>query len=123
MTTIDSVQSVDLMSKFVSDFTDFVNSTYDTGQSNQKREKGSENSQKINLNEKDLKKLEKAFNNTAASLNFDLKFKIHKDTGEVQVKIIDKNTHKVIKEIPSESFLNFLKKFDEMLGVLFDKKS
>ena len=76
-----------------------------------------------NLPDKKLKEIEKTLNNEAASLNFDLSFQVHKKSGKVLVKIIDKHSHKVIKEIPPESFLDFLSKFEETLGILFDKKT
>ena len=73
--------------------------------------------------EKEVKKITEKLNNTAASLNFSLNFQIHKKTGKIFVKVIDKNTNKVIREIPSKKMLDFLSKFEDAVGVLFDKRS
>jgi flagellar protein FlaG len=73
--------------------------------------------------EKEVKAITEKLENTAASLNFDLDFQVHKKTGKIFVKVVDKNTHKVIKEIPSESMLDFLSKFEDAIGALFDGKS
>jgi len=75
------------------------------------------------FDEKEIKKMAENLNNAAASLNFSLNFQIHKKTGKLFVKVIDKNTHKVIKEIPSKSLLDFLSKFEEAVGALFDDKT
>jgi flagellar protein FlaG len=75
------------------------------------------------FDEKEIKKMTENLNNAAASLNFSLNFQIHKKTGKLFVKVIDKNTHKVIKEIPSKSLLDFLSKFEEAVGALFDDKT
>jgi uncharacterized FlaG/YvyC family protein len=50
-----------------------------------------------------------------------LKFHIHGDTGRVMVQVIDKEEGRVIREIPSEAFLDLEARVDEMTGVLFSK--
>jgi flagellar protein FlaG len=68
-----------------------------------------------------VKKIEEKLNNIAASMNFELDFQIHKKTGKIFVKVVDKHSHKVIKEIPPENILDFLSKFEETLGKIFDR--
>ena len=53
--------------------------------------------------------------------NVDLKFTKHESTGRTMVKVINKDTKKLIREIPSEQVLNLAAKIDEMVGMLFDK--
>ena len=38
------------------------------------------------------------------------------------VRVVDKETEKLIREIPPEEFLNLAAKLDEMVGIIFDKK-
>ena len=52
----------------------------------------------------------------------ELEFSLHKGTGRVMVKVIDKNTGKVIREIPDKKFLDLVAGMDKMIGILFDKK-
>jgi uncharacterized FlaG/YvyC family protein len=51
-----------------------------------------------------------------------LEFTRHKDSGKIIVRVVEKGTKKVIREIPSEAFLDLAAKMDQMIGILFDKK-
>lgn len=59
---------------------------------------------------------------SAPLLNSEVKFGIHEKTNRVTIKIIDKESKKVIKEIPPEKTLNMIAKCMEIAGVLFDEK-
>lgn len=69
--------------------------------------------------------------NTAMKVSiYQLQFKIHEDSGKVQVKVVDEETGEVIREIPPEQMLEIaagikemLEKFDKMVGVLVDKRA
>ncbi len=52
-----------------------------------------------------------------------ISFSKHKDTGRMVIKVIDKETGKVIRQIPSEEALNLTAKMEEMAGILFDKQA
>ena len=54
--------------------------------------------------------------------NVGLQFSVHEATGRTMVKVVDKETEKLIREIPPEDLLNLVNKLDEMIGILFDKK-
>lgn len=47
---------------------------------------------------------------------------IHEATNRVTIKIVDKNTHKVIKEFPPEETLDMIAKAWELAGLLVDEK-
>lgn len=69
-------------------------------------------------------KLEEAveqINNTIGTYRTELKFAIHKESGMVSVKVIDKRDNSVIREIPSEQTLKFAAHVKKMLGVIFDE--
>jgi flagellar protein FlaG len=51
-----------------------------------------------------------------------LEFSQYKDSGKIIVRVVEKGTDKVIREIPSEEFLELVEKMDQMIGILFDKK-
>lgn len=53
--------------------------------------------------------------------NVGLRFSVHEPTGRTIVKVIDKETKELIREIPSEKILNIASKLDEMIGMIFDK--
>lgn len=52
-----------------------------------------------------------------------LSFSKHDDTGRTIVKVINKDTDELIREIPSEQVLDMAAKLDEMIGILFDTKA
>jgi flagellar protein FlaG len=53
--------------------------------------------------------------------NVDLKFSVHEASGETIVTVIDEDTGKVIREIPSSEVLQLAAKIDAMVGMIFDK--
>ncbi|HID30922.1 MAG TPA: flagellar protein FlaG [Desulfobacterales bacterium] len=51
-----------------------------------------------------------------------LHFSVHETTGRTVVRVVDKETEKLVREIPPEEFLNLAAKLEEMIGIIFDKK-
>lgn len=51
-----------------------------------------------------------------------LSFSKHEQTGRTFVKVINKDTDELIREIPAEKVLDMAAKLDEMIGILFDAK-
>lgn len=49
-------------------------------------------------------------------------FGIHEATNRVTIKIVDKSTKEVIKELPPEKTLDMIAKVWEMAGILVDEK-
>lgn len=62
-------------------------------------------------------------NDFAASRSASLNFTQDEDTGTTIVKIIDKDTDKVIRQIPSEEAIAISKSIDKMTGIFIDKKA
>ena len=71
----------------------------------------------------DNEKIKKAIEKMNAQLpNSEAKFGIHEATNRVMIKLVDKDTQEVIKEIPPEKTLDMIAKCMEMAGVLVDEK-
>jgi flagellar protein FlaG len=49
-------------------------------------------------------------------------FGIHEATNRVTIKLVDKETKEVIKELPAEKTLDMIAKIWEMAGILVDEK-
>lgn len=49
-------------------------------------------------------------------------FSYHEETKRVSIKVIDKDTEEVIKEIPPEETLEMIEKMWELAGILFDER-
>ena len=67
-----------------------------------------------------LKSLQDEFN---LINNVELKFNRDQETGQTYIKIVDRDSGKVVREIPPEELRKLAEKLDEMVGILFDKKA
>lgn len=66
--------------------------------------------------------LKKAMEKINAQLpHSEARFSIHEKTNRVMIKLVDKNTKEVVKEIPPEKTLDIIAKCQEMAGVLIDE--
>lgn len=54
--------------------------------------------------------------------NSEAVFGIHEDTQRVTIKIVDRKTKEVIKELPPEKTLDMIAKVWEMAGILIDER-
>ena len=54
--------------------------------------------------------------------NTEAVFGIHEETNRVTIKLIDKDTKKVIREIPPEKTLDMIAKVWKLAGILVDEK-
>lgn len=54
--------------------------------------------------------------------NSEAVFGFHDETNRVTIKIVDKDTKKVIKELPPEKTLDMIARVWEMAGILVDEK-
>ena len=51
-----------------------------------------------------------------------LRFSVHEQTDQVMVKVTNPDSGEVIREIPSQEFLDLAAKFEKMVGLMFDVK-
>jgi flagellar protein FlaG len=49
-------------------------------------------------------------------------FQVHEGTGRIMVKLVDKESGEVIKEIPSEKMLDVAAKIWDLVGLVVDEK-
>lgn len=79
-----------------------------------------------NKNFPDLKQVNQAvsdINKTIQALSQDLQFSVDKDTNRVVVKIIDQQTNKVLRQIPSEEALEISKSLGKLQGLLIRQEA
>lgn len=55
--------------------------------------------------------------------NVGLRFSVHETTGRTIIRVVDKETEELIREIPPEQVLNLMAKIGEMVGILFEQKA
>ena len=70
----------------------------------------------------ELQELTKKLNQEMAPLNPDIKFQYNDKVNELVVNVIDKNTDKVIRKIPSDEALKIMEQMRKLVGALFDDK-
>ncbi len=92
----------------------------DTSDLNTKQTSGEENNTQQQQKNAQLKKAVEDINKKA--VNSEAIFGIHEATNRVTIKIIDKDTKKVIKELPPEKTLDMIAKVWELAGLMVDEK-
>ncbi|MEW6181611.1 MAG: flagellar protein FlaG [Bacillota bacterium] len=71
--------------------------------------------------EHDVKKALQQLSETAHAFGRRYHFKMHEQTREYMVQIIDLETDKVINEVPPEKVLNLVAQIRELVGLLVNK--
>lgn len=78
---------------------------------------------KIAATPQELQEAVDSMNDFVSSLSNTLNFSIDKETGRTVVKVIDRATDEVIKQIPSEEMLAIAKAIDKLKGLLIQQKA
>lgn len=68
-----------------------------------------------------VKAIQKAIK-AAEGITTSLEFSVHKATHQISVKVLDKETGEIIREIPPEKNLDFLATLWKKAGILIDEK-
>lgn len=68
-----------------------------------------------------IKMIEKA-NKAITGATCRFEYSIHEGTKEIMVKVINKDTQEVIREIPPEKILDMVAKMWELVGILVDER-
>ena len=108
----DSVQAAVKVDKTIS----VVENAQEKGQADGGDQQGKDQQASHEQIRKAVEKLNKNLGNSEAV------FGIHEDTNRVTIKIVDKTTKEVIRELPPEKTLDMIAKVWEMAGILIDEK-
>ena len=84
-------------------------------------------SKRAGLTEKETQKVKdvvEKMNKELEATDTSIKFKVHESKhgslNKVSIKVVERESEKVIVEIPSEEAIEFAEKMDEITGMLFD---
>lgn len=69
-----------------------------------------------------IRKSVEEINRKAAQKNVEAQFGIHEGTNRVTIKIVDKETREVIREVPAEKTLDMIAKLWEVAGLMVDER-
>ena len=75
------------------------------------------------MDEKTVSYMMEELNELMSKINCNLEFQYHKDVNMMSVRMLDKKTHEVIKEVPPEEMLDQMAKAREWLGAFLDKNA
>ena len=101
--------------EYVDRTTSVVENAKEKGQSNN-GEQGMDQQAYHEKVRKAVEALNKKMGNSEAVFGF------HEDTNRVTIKIVDKSTKEVIKELPPEKTLDMIARVWEMAGILIDER-
>ena len=97
-----------------------LNVVQDSQQKNSFSDQGMKEQQQQQPSNEQIKKAVEQMNKNM--FNSEAVFGIHEGTNRVTIKIVDKDTKEVIKELPPEKTLEMIAKASEMAGILVDEK-
>ena len=75
------------------------------------------------MDEKTVSYMMEELNELMSKINCNLEFQYHKEVNMMSVRMLDKKTHEVIKEVPPEEMLEQMAKAREWLGAFLDKNA
>ena len=97
-----------------------LNVVQDSQQKNSFSDQGMKEQQQQQPSNEQIKKAVEQMNKNM--FNSEAVFGIHEGTNRVTIKIVDKDTKEVIKELPPEKTLDMIAKVWEMAGILVDER-
>lgn len=109
VTAQENVKPVDSTISIVEDSQEKGNSNNNTGNENSKQPSNEQIKKAVEALNKKMDRSEAIFG-------------IHEGTNRVTIKIVDRDTKEVIKELPPERTLDMIAKVWEMAGILVDEK-
>lgn len=71
----------------------------------------------------DMRDLVERFRSQVQSIQRDLNFSVDDSTGDVVVQVIDGDSGKIVRQIPSEEILRLTERLDEMRSLMFEAKA
>ena len=88
---------------------------------NQQNDKDKDSQQK--MDENSVSFMTKELNELMSKMNCDLEFQYHKEVNMMSVKMLDKKTQEVLKEVPPEDMIKHMIKARDWLGAFLDKNA
>jgi flagellar protein FlaG len=91
-------------------------------QTQKEKEEEELHKEKEEMTKEKLQELTAKLNKEMSPLNPDIEFQFNDKVDELVVNVMDKQTNKIIRKIPSDEALKIMEKMRELVGALFDDK-
>lgn len=75
----------------------------------------------VDLSDTILDELLDAINRNLSAVDKRLQFLVHESSGRVQLRVLERGTDEVIREVPSEKLLDLVGRIHELIGLLVDE--
>ena len=92
-------------------------------QTDEKEDPLKEREEREPMDEESVSYMTEELNELMSKINCNLQFQYHKEVNMMSVRMLDKKTHEVIKEVPPEDMLDQMAKAREWLGAFLDKNA
>ncbi|NBI27738.1 flagellar protein FlaG [Chengkuizengella sp. YPA3-1-1] len=76
----------------------------------------------LSISEKQLVRLVEQSNKAMSLSSTSLEYSVHEVTNDIMVKVLDKETGELIREVPPEKIVDLLAKSLEMAGIIIDER-
>jgi len=71
----------------------------------------------------DLRKAVEILNQNLEKYSRNVRFSVDRSTGKDVVRVVSSSSGETIRQLPNDEMLNFIRNLDNMIGLIFDKKS
>ena len=75
------------------------------------------------MDEKSVSYMTEELNELMSRINCNLSFKYHKEVNTLSVRMLDKKTNEVLKEMPPEAMIEHMIKAKDWIGAFLDKNA
>lgn len=77
----------------------------------------------IEISSAEAEALAERLSEFARSINRDLAFSVHEDSGKTVIQVLDSETNEIIRQIPSEELLRLSERLSDAQAILFDENA
>lgn len=99
-----------------------VNQVEATSELESKLKEDNSKEEKNTIQNQDIVNVIEKINNEFEIKDNELSFSVHEKTKQIMIKVLDKETKEVIKEIPSEKIVDMVASMMEVAGLIIDKR-
>ena len=103
--------------------TNFVQQGNASANTNNDDDSQNENADNQKMDEDSVSFMTKELNELMSKMDCDLEFQYHKEVNVMSVKMLDKKTQEVLKEVPPEDMIKHMIKARDWLGAFLDKNA
>ena len=121
-TVVNSMSSTRVQSTIEASNTASDNSRSNDGKVVSSTELLHKKSNELSISDAALQKALEKVNKALKGIDTRLEYSVHKETGDIMVKVINEETKEVVREVPPEKIIDLVVKLQELSGLIIDEK-